>query len=119
MPLNFLTRPRRIHRTGDDSPASGVWGYVLRMTGRGQLVAVILAVCATGLALAPIELQRRMIDDALPDRNVHLLLLLGVIIAFAGGFSRLGDPFRQLIGFYRETAEAEVRHDLLAKWMSG
>lgn len=42
---------------------------------------------------------------------------VGVIVAFVGGFSRLGDPIRQLIAFYREAAEASVRHDLLATWM--
>ncbi len=77
MTFNFLKEPRRIQRTGDDSPASGIWGYVLRMTGRGQVAAIFLSVCATALALLPIELQRRMIDDALPDKDVNLLLLLG------------------------------------------
>lgn len=43
---------------------------------------------------------------------------VGVIVAFVGGFSRLGDPIRQLIAFYREAAEASVRHDLLANWMT-
>lgn len=42
---------------------------------------------------------------------------VGVIVAFVGGFSRLGDPIRQLIAFYREAAEASVRHELLANWM--
>ena len=42
---------------------------------------------------------------------------LGVVIAFVSGFGRLGDPIRQLIAFYREAAEAEVRHRMIAKWM--
>lgn len=43
---------------------------------------------------------------------------LGVIVAFVGGFSRLGDPIRQLIAFYREAAQAQVRHDMIAGWMT-
>lgn len=43
---------------------------------------------------------------------------LGVVVAFVGGFSRLGDPVRQLISFYREAAEAKVRHDMVASWMT-
>lgn len=43
---------------------------------------------------------------------------LGVVVAFVGGFSRLGDPVRQLISFYREAAEAKVRHEMVASWMS-
>ncbi len=42
---------------------------------------------------------------------------LGVVVAFVGGFSRLGDPARQLIAFYREAAEANVRHRMIARWM--
>ena len=42
---------------------------------------------------------------------------LGVVIAFVGGFSRLGDPIRQLISFYREAAQAEIRHAMVARWM--
>lgn len=70
-------KPRRIGRTGDDSPAGSVWGYVRRMTGRAQVAAFVLALAATGLALAPIELQRRMIDDAVSAGDVRLLALLG------------------------------------------
>lgn len=43
---------------------------------------------------------------------------LGVVVAFVGGFSRLGDPARQLIAFYREAAEANVRHRMIARWMT-
>jgi ABC-type bacteriocin/lantibiotic exporter with double-glycine peptidase domain len=43
---------------------------------------------------------------------------VGVIIAFVGGFSRLGGPIRQLIVFYREAAEASVRHQMIARWMT-
>ncbi|MEM7546604.1 MAG: ABC transporter ATP-binding protein, partial [Pseudomonadota bacterium] len=80
----MLTKsPRRIRRTGDNSPATSVWRFVWRMTGRSQVLAITLAVLTTLAALAPIELQRRMIDDALPAGDVPLLMLLGGIYLFS------------------------------------
>lgn len=43
---------------------------------------------------------------------------IGVIVAFLSGFDRLASPVRELIGFYRVTAQATVQHHLIAKWMS-
>lgn len=43
---------------------------------------------------------------------------VGVVVAFVSGFSRLSDPIRALIGFYRETAQASVHHRLIGKWMN-
>ena len=74
-----LARPREVARTGDDSPAAGVWRYVWRMTGRSQLLACALAIVATALSLAPVELQRRMFDDALSSQDFEMLLALAAI----------------------------------------
>ena len=77
-PLN----PRRIPQTGDDRPARSVWGYARRMTGWPQVAAFALALAGTLLALAPIELQRRMIDDAIGGGDLTLLMALaGVYLA--------------------------------------
>lgn len=73
-----LSRPRRIATTGDDTPARTIWGYVQRMTGRSQALACVLAVIATALSLAPIELQRRLFDDALSQGDLDLLAWLGL-----------------------------------------
>lgn len=42
---------------------------------------------------------------------------VGVIVAFLSGFDRLASPVRELIGFYRVAAQANVQHRLVAKWM--
>lgn len=76
-----LLKPRRIPRTGDDTPARNVIGYALRMTGWHQAAACGLAVVVAGLNLAPIELQRRLIDDAIADGDTRLLVLLGAVYA--------------------------------------
>jgi ABC-type multidrug transport system fused ATPase/permease subunit len=42
---------------------------------------------------------------------------LGVLLAFVSGFDRISAPVRDLIGFYREAAQAAVQHRLIADWM--
>ena len=69
--------PREIPRTGDDTPAQGILSYARRMTGWHQVWACLLAVVVAGLSLAPIELQRRLIDDAIMAQNMRLLAILG------------------------------------------
>jgi len=42
---------------------------------------------------------------------------LGVIVAFLTGFEKLSSPVRELISFYRMYAQANVQHEMIAKWM--
>lgn len=73
--------PRQVERTGDDSPADSVWRYVRRMSGWHQLPACTLAVIVALLNLAPVELQRRIVDDALMPKDYDMLVMLGVAYA--------------------------------------
>src|SRR3546814_15960723 len=41
---DFLFSPRRIPRTGDDTPAASLFGYVWRMSGSHQVWICLLAV---------------------------------------------------------------------------
>jgi ABC-type bacteriocin/lantibiotic exporter with double-glycine peptidase domain len=41
----------------------------------------------------------------------------GVIVAFLSGFQRIAGPIRDLLGFYREAAQAGVRYDMVRSWM--
>ena len=88
-PPNFLglfLTPRFVLRTGDDSPARTLRRYVWRMTGWHQLCAALLALAAAGLTLAPLELQRRIVDDAIVAGDLHSLAVLAAVYAavFAG-----------------------------------
>ena len=69
--------PREIARTGDDAPARSVFGYTLRMSGRHQLWVGLLAILGAGVGLVPIELQRRIIDNAIGGEDATLLTWLG------------------------------------------
>lgn len=42
---------------------------------------------------------------------------VGVIVAFISGFERISSPLRELIGFYRIAAQANVQHEMIANWM--
>lgn len=75
----FLSRPKRIDRTGDDRPASSLVAFMWRMSGWYQLPACGLALVVAGLTVVPLELQRRIIDDALSQGNADLLLTLALI----------------------------------------
>lgn len=42
---------------------------------------------------------------------------VGVIVAFLAGFQRVSEPLRELISFYRITAQANVQHRMISGWM--
>ncbi len=76
--MAFLTiPPRAIPTTGDDSPAASLFGYVWRMSGHHQVWICSLALAVAALSMAPLELQRRIVDDVVVDKELGLLLGLG------------------------------------------
>jgi ABC-type bacteriocin/lantibiotic exporter with double-glycine peptidase domain len=72
-------RPKRIERTGDPTPASGIWAYTWRMTGYHQVAAGVLAVIVAMLNLVPVDLQRRIIDDGISRGDTALLFTLAAL----------------------------------------
>jgi ABC-type bacteriocin/lantibiotic exporter with double-glycine peptidase domain len=72
----YLLRPRRIRRTGDDTPATSLFRYVWRMSGRHQIWICLLAVGVAALTAVPLELQRRIVDDVVRDGQLQLLWVL-------------------------------------------
>ncbi|MGH6884837.1 MAG: ABC transporter ATP-binding protein [Geminicoccales bacterium] len=80
--MRLRLRPVRVRRTGDDTPASSLYGYVRRMSGWHQAWLSLLAALVAGLSMAPLELQRRIVNDAVGDEDLWLLgLLAGIYIA--------------------------------------
>lgn len=71
--------PLAIRRTGDDTPANSVWRFVWRMSGHRQVWLSLLAVAVAGLSMAPLELQRRIVNDAVEGADVENLVTLGAI----------------------------------------
>jgi ABC-type bacteriocin/lantibiotic exporter with double-glycine peptidase domain len=58
-------------------------GFVWRASGVHQLYAGLIAVAVALLTFAPIDLQRRIVDDAIEHRDVRGLIWLGGIYALA------------------------------------
>lgn len=75
----ILDKPSDIRRTGDDRPANGLFAYVIRMSGWHQAGVLALALCLAGLSALPLELQRRIVDDAIAGSNLTLLFSLVAI----------------------------------------
>ncbi|HMB74768.1 MAG TPA: hypothetical protein VKN76_00075, partial [Kiloniellaceae bacterium] len=65
--------PLEVEPTGDDSPAESLWRYIWRMSGKHQVCIGLLAVLVAILDLVPIELQRRIVDEALMETSFELL----------------------------------------------
>ena len=85
----FAVGPRTIPRTGDNTPARSLLRYVWRMSGRHQISICLLSLVVAALSMLPLELQRRIIDDAIRESQVDLLIglggaYLGVLVVLAG-----------------------------------
>lgn len=107
--------PRRIDRTGDDSPAHSLAGYVWRMSGWHQAGVALLAVTVSALGLAPIELQRRIIDDAISEGDATLLVTLAVIyLGVAVAQQALKLALRMAQGWLAESAVRYTRGHLMS-----
>jgi len=108
---------RPVPRTADGStaapPARSLAGYVWRMSGGHQLALAALALAVAGLAMAPLELQRRLVNEALGAGDLGLLarfgaIYLGVVVAAALGKFAL----RLYQGWLAESAVLATRAQL-------
>lgn len=106
-------RPNRIRRTGDDSPAAGLFPFLWRMSGWQQALAIVLALAVAGLGAVPLELQRRMVDRAVAESDLRLLLILaGVYLGVIMLTSALKFLLRMYQGWLSESAILYCRRHL-------
>ena len=77
MLARLMPRPRAIPATGDPTPTRTVAGYVWRMSGWHQVAISTLALVVAALAMAPLELQRRLVNDGIGEGDLDLVLGLG------------------------------------------
>lgn len=109
----FDLAPRAIARTGDDSPARSLLRYVWRMSGPHQIWVCLLALVVASLSMVPLELQRRIINDAIEGHDVRLLAVLGagyltvLVLQFGLKFS-----LRLYQGWLSESAVRHCREHL-------
>lgn len=98
----------------------GLYGYIWRTTGRSQLILALLSVFICTLDLAPLELQRRIINDAIGERIVPLLIWLCgtyALVTLVQGLAKLmWNVYRNSVGeatsrrLRSETYDAALHH---------
>ncbi len=71
--------PAEIVRTGDPSPVRNIFAFAIRMGGRHQFAVCLLALAIAALAVAPIDLQRRIINEAVEAGDLTLLGWLAAV----------------------------------------
>jgi ABC-type multidrug transport system fused ATPase/permease subunit len=100
--------------TGDDTPAGSLYGYVWLMSGWHQAWLSALAALVALLSMAPLELQRRIVNDAVGDADLQLLGLLGslyvAVLVLQAGLKYL---LRVAQGWLGESAIRYTRKHLL------
>ena len=80
----------------------GIFDYTLRATGRHQAVLVVLTIAVFLLEVAPLELQRRVINDLVKHREYDDILLLCVAylgaVLIQGGTKLVLNVYRGWVG---------------------
>jgi len=112
-----LTRSPRWPAISPNAPSrdTGLYRYIWRTCGREQIGLAVLSTIVFLLDLAPLELQRRIVNEAIHNRSFDALLLLcGIyaVVAVLQGVSKLGtNIFKNSVG---EGATRRLRLDTYA-----
>ncbi len=91
--MKSVINPAEIEQTGDPKPVSSLVQFVWRMSGWHQLLISVLALLVALVSMVPLELQRRIINQAIGDLDTGLLFkLAGIYLAaiLLQGFLKYG-----------------------------
>jgi ABC-type bacteriocin/lantibiotic exporter with double-glycine peptidase domain len=87
--LQSLSLEGRRARHRRNQPTRDLYRFVWRVSGRSQIILAALAIGVFLLDLVPLELQRRIVNEALQRQEIGLLiqlcLLYGVVALLQGG----------------------------------
>ncbi|TXL72677.1 ABC transporter ATP-binding protein [Vineibacter terrae] len=75
-----------------------VMGYVVRFTGRHQIVLALLSVCVFLLSTMPLELQRRIVNDAIKAGMTETVLWSALVYA---GVALGAQVLKLILNLYR------------------
>jgi len=105
--------PRHTADPGGGRPAGSLAGYVWRTSGGHQLGLGALALAVAALAMAPLELQRRLVNEALGAGDLALLARLGTVYLGVVVGTGLGKfALRMYQGWLAESAVLATRSQL-------
>lgn len=85
-------------------PAS-VYTYIFRKSRNQQAVVIAITLALLPLAPVPLELQRRMLDEAVANRDFDLLIWLGMLYV---GALLLSSGLKFLMRYQRELISASI-----------
>jgi ABC-type bacteriocin/lantibiotic exporter with double-glycine peptidase domain len=95
--------------------AMGLYGYIWATSGRAQILLAVLSVFICLLDLVPLELQRRIVNDAIGQKAFGTLILLCgayAMTALVQGLAKLGwYVYRNAVG---EATSRRLRLDTFA-----
>jgi ABC-type multidrug transport system fused ATPase/permease subunit len=93
-----------------DAMPRSLWTYIWQISGRDQLRLSLLTVLVFLLTMAPLEVQRRVVNDAIGHRNLPSILLLCagyvVVVLIQGGLKLWLNLYRARVS---ETATRHLR----------
>lgn len=86
-----------------------IMGFVMRCSGRHQIVLALLAAGVFGLSSVPLELQRRIVNDAIKAGTVSTILWLAAAYA---GVALLEQGLKLVLNVYRGWVSEDAVRDL-------
>jgi ABC-type bacteriocin/lantibiotic exporter with double-glycine peptidase domain len=110
----YLLAPAANRLSEDTAARISFYGFILRVSGVHQIWISLLSITVALLSMAPLELQRRIINQAIGGPDVHLLLILGSIyFGVAVTQSGLKYVLRLYQSWLGESATRHTREQLL------
>jgi hypothetical protein len=86
-----------------------VYRYIFQYSKLQQVVVIILTLLLLPMAPVPLELQRRLLDDAVANKDVELLIWLSVLYV---GALFLASGLKLAMRIQRELISARIVHAL-------
>jgi len=110
-----MIRPARLSPLGPDGPPDRLLAYILRISRWPQIGLGLLALGLTFVGLVPLELQRRIIDDAvIPGDRAMLIDLALLYMTAVIAHNAMKFVMKWLQGWLAESAVRRARGVLLA-----
>jgi len=107
--------PRKRSAGGQRLARNGLYGYIWVTSGRAQVMLALLSIFIFLLDLAPLELQRRIVNDAISQKAFdRMAWLCGIyaLVALVQGIAKLAwNVYRNSVG---EAASQRLRLDTFA-----
>jgi ABC-type bacteriocin/lantibiotic exporter with double-glycine peptidase domain len=115
-----MVQPVRLGSLGPDGPPDRLLPYIWRISRWHQIGLGLLALGLTFLGLVPLDLQRRIIDDAIMQRDQAMLVHLAALyLAAILAHNALKFLMKWLQGWLAESAVRRSRGVLLAHERQG